>query len=87
MQILHAALRFMCMIIDFISNLLQQTHKGDNTDFYQNIQHTSSKRKHWPTFWLKILLTFEFGIGMSIKGSHHIQYKVYAVQVGHLGEC
>ena len=37
MQILHAALRFMCMIIDFMSNLLQQTHKGDNTDFYQNI--------------------------------------------------
>ena len=28
----------MCMIIDFMSNLLQQTHRGDNTDFfYQNI--------------------------------------------------
>ena len=88
MQILHAALRFMCMIIDFMSNLLQQTHKADNTDFLsKHTTYLEQKETHWPTFWLKILLTFEFEIGISIKGSHHIQYKVYAVQVGHLGEC
>ena len=85
MQILHAALRFMCMIIDFMSNCCNKPINVIIRIFIKT--YLEQKETQWPTFWLKILLTFEFGIGMSIKGSHFIQYKVYAVQVGHLGEC
>ena len=77
MQILHAALRFMFMIIDFMSNLLQQTHRGDNTDFLS--KHTSSKRKHiGPRFGWRFCLHLNLELECLLKG--HITFNTKCMQ-------